>query len=194
MATPVSKHMATKRLLRRVVLFWGILSAMVVLYLAFLSLRPSADGFARIRTWTDANANAIWDEGEQPLPGVCVWFRWAPDPQQQYTLHTEGPDQCDEANRTDASGTWVEGWLPGSSCSDLYEFAEPPPGFIPTTTLGSNGCTATFGFAPTGTPIQASPLTAEEFSTRARLNQWIPRVLGAAAFLAFSAYVARKLE
>jgi len=96
--------------------------------------------------YVDANCNGVKDPEEMPLAGVYVWTSGdalAPTPSRE---------ECDsEDAQTDSEGESAVAWYSGSSCDEVFVFAQAPDGFQPTTDTVVNDCDGEFGFAREGT-------------------------------------------
>jgi hypothetical protein len=170
-----------KRIIRSSIVFWGIITLFPLFYILYQTAIHSdfyhsifgiSDGVARVTAWLDSNANGIRDQGEPPLPGVCIWYGYRPDSKiQDYA----DPCQFEDHDATDEQGQWGL-FLPGGSCDIVYVFAKPPTGFQPTTDLASNGCSAQFGFVQEGIPVSHKVLSIGEFARRQIATTWAKRI------------------
>lgn len=118
-----------KRIIRFIIIFWGIIAIFISIYAFYPQLQNSligiGDGGAYVSTWVDENANGVRDENELPLAHVCVWSGYRPDSQ---------IEDCSfrDHHVTNENGQWGE-FLTGSSCDTIYIFAVAPDGYQPTT-------------------------------------------------------------
>lgn len=95
--------------------------------------------------WEDTNCDGDRDHGELPLAGVCVWSST------HVNAPTPSPEECTtEQLQTDRDGRSGWAFYPGTSCSDIFVFAQTPNGYHPTTDMVVNDCDGEFGFAPRG--------------------------------------------
>ncbi len=121
-----------------------------------------ADNYAAAFVWEDLNANGVQDEGEPPLPNVCVAYgdsslseqtEWVPGWCGQNGL--EGRPEA----LTDENGEWHTssfvagkcaapeevGRLMEIECNKVSIMAFPGPGYRVTTKEKVQGCRAEFG-------------------------------------------------
>jgi len=102
------------------------------------------DSWAAGNAWMDTDRDGERDTSEDGLPGACIWAEINPN------AHRLPINLCHAgAGLTDASGAWSGSFFAGAGPgTSIYIFAEPPPGFVPTTDLAVKSSNAEFGFAP----------------------------------------------
>ena len=169
----------TRRVLVFILISVGI-SALVILcnwayFMVTEFVGPVGDGSAVITTWEDSNANGIRDEGENPLPNVCVWYGFNPENANRKNSANDCNDMY--AQYTDDQGLGGDGFLPGARCDEIYEFAIPPFGYQPTTDMVVNGCNADFGFAETSTRLTHTIETVDDFVYKTTVKIWSQRII-----------------
>lgn len=161
-----------KRIIRSVIIFWGIVAIFPFIYVLYPLIRDNlsgaGDGGSDVLTWLDENANGLREENEPPLANVCVWSGYRSDSQIE--------DCIFEGYRvTDTNGEWGE-FLAGSACDEVYIFAASPDGYRPTTDLARKGCRADFGFVQENVKVSRKVLTIDEFAQREIRKAWIRNV------------------
>jgi hypothetical protein len=68
-----------KKVIRSVIIFWGIFALFQYLYGVYSFYAAYTDnGEIIITTWLDSNANGIQDPNENPLPNICTWYVYSP--------------------------------------------------------------------------------------------------------------------
>ncbi len=167
--------MKNKRILRRLTTFLGIVAVFPACYISYVSFLQSGfyytfhgvgDGPANISTWLDANANGIYDEGESPLPNVCVGYVDSLD-----NLIQRATYPCDESDKTDSRGWGGAEFLAGWT-DTIYKFSFPPEGYQPTTDMVSTDNYAKFGFVQEGATVLLDVKTVDEYIHNELIKRW----------------------
>ncbi|MCC6297995.1 MAG: hypothetical protein IT314_01765 [Anaerolineales bacterium] len=167
--------MNNKRRLRKLAIFLGIVAIFPACYLAYIlflqsdlyyTLHGVGDGFANISTWLDTNGNGIYDQGESPLPNVCVGYVGSLDDLIRRAAHP-----CDETDKTDSRGWGGSEFLPGWT-DTIYKFSFPPEGYQPTTDMVSIDNNAQFGFVQEGATVLSDVKTVEEYIHNELIKRW----------------------
>ncbi len=170
-----------KKVIRSVIIFWGIAAILPLCYLIYLFFATgegsywifgARDGQASAVTWSDNNANGIQDAGEKPLANVCIWSGYSPD---SGIREVSDPCEKDYQETTDEQGQWSL-FLPGGSCDEFFVFVRAPEGYQATTDLASNGCDARFGFAPDKVEVKQGILSVEQFVQQQITILWVKRI------------------
>jgi len=170
-----------KKVIRSVVIFWGIVALFLPCYLmySFFTIGEGSywifgarDGQASVTAWLDKNANGVKDTGEPPLSGICIWYGYRPD-----SVIQDYSDPCKFSDYavTDEQGNWGK-FLPGGSCDTIYVFAKTPDGYQPTTNLASDGCSAQFGFVKNGVTVSQKILSINDFARHKITMLWVTRI------------------
>lgn len=181
-----------KRIIRSVIIFWGIVAVFPLFYVVYslflnsdtyATLFGIGDGGAYALVWLDENANGFHDRNEPPLANVCVWSRRRPD--------TKIEDcKFENDHVTDENGAWGE-FLAGSECNEVYIFVAIPDGYKPITDLARKGCYAEFGFVEEHVNITRKVLTIDEFTQREITKLWI-RNAAMGLFIVATAFLGTK--
>jgi hypothetical protein len=159
-----------KRIIRKIVIFFGIVAIFPAIYSTFegsdlyYDLYGNSDFSANAVSWLDSNGDGIQNLNESPLADVCIWYVFHPEEFYTEDLHW----WCDRKNVsvTDTEGKWKEFIAWKFSCKELWVFAKAPSGLKPTTPLASHGCSANFGFAPEKVQIEKNFPSAVELIRR----------------------------
>ena len=168
----------TKKVIRSVVIFGGIVAIFLLCYLtyAFFTIGVGSywifgarDGQASVTAWLDKNANGLKETDEPPLPGVCVWYSYRPDSVDSV------PCDFSDYGVTDEQGNWVK-FLPGGRCDTVYVFVKAPNGYQPTSDSASDGCSAQFGFVENDVTVSHKILSINDFARRKITILWMTRI------------------
>jgi len=183
---------------RRSITFLGILVTIgfcYFLYTLFInssfvrSFQPIGDSSVSITTWLDTNGNGILDQGESPLPNVCVgYFNNGLD---ELIRRIKYP--CTQADKTDAHGQGGSDFLAGWT-GDIYKYAFPPDGYQPTTDMISLDYFPKFGFAPKDIKVYQRVETVDGFIRKELIKLGL-RYIAITFFVIVTAmYVTIKIE
>ncbi len=194
----LTKEKMLKKVIRSVVIFWGIATAIFppcYLVYAYFTAGSTLYEFLDTRgryplvsatAWLDDNANGIQDSGEKALANVCIgWGKHVDIVDYRDTvseiLNLSHDSRC-KADQdvppvaTDEEGEW--GGIVSESCQYVFIFARAPEGYQATTDLVSaNGCDdAKFGFAPIGVKVKQEIYSVEQFIQREIAILWVKRI------------------
>jgi len=97
-----------KRIIRSVIIFWGIVSLFPLFYLLYTAFEsnflPHADASVSIMTWLDIDADGFHEEGEPHLASICVGYLYSANTLPDY--YQSNSCQFQDYKVTDETGGW----------------------------------------------------------------------------------------